>query len=226
MAPGDPGLPMPGCQEPGDLEDLRDTVKPYGRHVLVQAGGTDFGPRIEHMDGLLGTMADDVKTAWVEVDPGPKLTALRSEPDGDPYDLIVFPEAVEYEGVGERDWGFVREAHLKGGEVAEALDPQPVEGFHVTVCTHVARDDRCGECGPLLVEAFREAAAEGGYDEVAIHPSSHVGGHRYAGNVLVYPGGTWYGYVQPGDVGSILEAHVDEGGSWAPKRRGAMVTGD
>lgn len=224
MAARDRGPTMSGCQEPGDLADLRDTVKPYGRHVLVEAGGAEFGPRIEHVDGLLGTMAGDVKTAWVEVDPGPKLTALRTEPSGDPLDLLVFPEAVEYEGVGERGWGFVREAHLKGGQLAEALDPAPLEGFHVTVCTHMARDDRCGRCGPLLVEAFREAARERGYGDVTVHASSHVGGHRFAGNVLVYPGGAWYGYVQPEDVGSILEAHVDEGAVWERKHRGAMVS--
>jgi (2Fe-2S) ferredoxin len=214
---------MSGCQAPGDLDDLRDTVKPYGRHVLALAGDEDLGPRIENMDGLLGTMADDVKTAWVEQDPGPKLTALRTEPRGDPYDLLVFPDEVRYEDVGDREWGLIREGHLKAGQVADALDPEPVEGFHVTACTHAARDDRCGSCGPLLVEAFREAAEARGYDDVTVHASSHVGGHRFAGNVLVYPGGVWYGYVQPGDVGTILEHHVDEGAIWPEKYRGEMV---
>lgn len=216
---------MSGCQEPGELEDLRDTVKPYGRHVLVEAGDQDFAPRLRTMAGFLGTMADDVKTVAREVDPGPKLTALRTEPDGDPYDLLVFPDGVEYEGVGERDWGFVRESHLKAGQVAEPLDPEPLEGFHVTACTHMARDERCGRCGPLLVEAFREAAEERGYDDVTVHGSTHVGGHRFAGNVLVYPGGVWYGYVQPEDVGTILEHHVDEGAVWPDKYRGEMADG-
>ena len=38
--------------------------------------------------------------------------------------------------------------------------------------------------------------------------TSHVGGHRFAGNVLIYPGGDWYGYVTPEDVPRLIERHL------------------
>jgi len=42
-----------------------------------------------------------------------------------------------------------------------------------------------------------------------IHPVliSHIGGHKYAGNVIVYPSGTWYGRVTPCHVPHLLLAH-------------------
>ena len=33
--------------------------------------------------------------------------------------------------------------------------------------------------------------------KVALYKTSHVGGHKYAGNVIVYPPGDWLGYVTP-----------------------------
>lgn len=64
-------------------------------------------------------------------------------------------------------------------------------GAHVFVCTHGKRDARCGLCGPALVDAFRETIAALGMDDVvAVRGCSHTGGHKYAGNVLVFtPGG-------------------------------------
>lgn len=215
-----------GCQEPGDLEDLRGTVKPYGRHVLALAGDTEFGPRVEKMEGtLVGQMGKDVKvvSATGETEQPPKFTALRTPSESaEGLDLYVFPDRVVYRGVDERAWGFIREQHLKAGAVAEALEPEPLEGTHILVCTHGARDERCGNCGPLLVDAFRRRLEEAGYEDVHVHPSTHVGGHRYAGNVLVYPGGVWYGYVRPPDVSRVLEAHLDEHAVWEEHYRGEM----
>jgi (2Fe-2S) ferredoxin len=37
---------------------------------------------------------------------------------------------------------------------------------------------------------------------------SHVGGHKFAGNVIIYPGGHWYGRVQPCDAKVIVEEHL------------------
>jgi anti-anti-sigma factor len=44
--------------------------------------------------------------------------------------------------------------------------------------------------------------------QVTVRRTSHVGGHKYAGNVLIYPGGDWYGYVTPGDIPRLVEQHI------------------
>jgi len=128
------------------------------------------------------------------------------------YDILVFPDLVRYLGVQEGDFGALVEDHLLGNQVSDRIPHRPVTGHHLLVCVHAARDVRCGVCGPPLVEGFISALeARGLENQVAVHRSSHVGGHKYAGNVLIYPGGDWYGYVTPADVPRIVDRHILEG---------------
>ncbi|KAF4362316.1 hypothetical protein F8388_008200 [Cannabis sativa] len=54
--------------------------------------------------------------------------------------------------------------------------------------------------------------------KVSVSPCSHIGGHKYAGNVIIFgPNvkgevtGHWYGYVSPDDVSALLELHIGKG---------------
>jgi hypothetical protein len=41
-----------------------------------------------------------------------------------------------------------------------------------------------------------------------VWPVSHIGGHEFAGNIIVYPSGDWYGYVkEQNHLHQILEHH-------------------
>jgi len=85
---------------------------------------------------------------------------------------------------------------------------QPLPGKDLFVCAHASRDIRCKTCGPPLVGWLKEEASKGGKgeEEVRVWPSSHVGGHVHAGNVLVFPSGDWYGQVNdPAKAQSVLE---------------------
>ncbi|HUV13897.1 MAG TPA: sucrase/ferredoxin-like family protein, partial [Acidobacteriota bacterium] len=71
---------------------------------------------------------------------------------------------------------------------------------------------RCGVCGPPLVEAFRTALDKAeDAEQTFVYACSHVGGHVYAGNVLIYPGGDWYGHVTPEVVRQLVDRHLGEG---------------
>lgn len=98
--------------------------------------------------------------------------------------------------------------------------------YVVLVCTHLSRDKRCGYCGTVLVDLLRscaaaktsQAAAGGGgarVPAISVLPCSHVGGHIYAGNVVVYSrfGGVSYGLVKPSDVEALVSAMVEDKGS-------------
>jgi (2Fe-2S) ferredoxin len=50
-----------------------------------------------------------------------------------------------------------------------------------------------------------------------------VGGHKYAGNVIVYPEGVWYGYVRPDDAVRLVEEHLVEGRILEDLHRGRML---
>ena len=61
---------------------------------------------------------------------------------------------------------------------------------YIFVCCHEAVDKRCGYCGPRLVDAFEDYVKENSLgDRVKVVKTSHVGGHKYAGNVMVFPAG-------------------------------------
>jgi hypothetical protein len=60
------------------------------------------------------------------------------------------------------------------------------------VCTHGRRDKCCAKFGVALYNRLREAAGE------AVWQSSHVGGDRFAANLLCFPHGLFYAHVDEG----------------------------
>ncbi|MGH7587073.1 MAG: sucrase/ferredoxin-like domain-containing protein [Gemmatimonadota bacterium] len=186
---------------------LADTVKPYHRHLLACTGGREWPARLEEAEGLLGRMARDVREASDAERSGTKLTATDEASEEGGLDLLVFPDAVRYRGVDETGWEAILEAHVKDGKVCDAVSAVRLAGRHVFVCVHGRRDERCGCWGPPIVEALRAACAAEGVD-VPVRATSHVGGHKYAGNVIVYPEGVWYGYVRPEDAERLVREHL------------------
>ncbi|KAH0552948.1 hypothetical protein GP486_006854 [Trichoglossum hirsutum] len=117
-----------------------------------------------------------------------------------------------------------------------------VSDILVLICGHGGRDERCGVMGPLLRAEFVRRLSSVGVCEVlkdappADPPSmlhatvakpgvrvgliSHVGGHKFAGNVIIYippssPAanrlagkGIWYGRVEPRHVEGIIEETI------------------
>ena len=104
--------------------------------------------------------------------------------------------------------GLAQSGHLPGGS--------RLEGPAIFVCAHAKKDKRCGACGPALVTAFRAQLQARGL-AVPVRGCSHVGGHAYAGNVIVFSSpagvlrGEWFGYVTPEDVAAILDQHLTQG---------------
>jgi hypothetical protein len=107
----------------------------------------------------------------------------------------------------------------------------------ILICGHGGRDMRCGVMAPVLeaefqrvlqAQGFTSASSSGpvdGPDNANIGLISHVGGHKYAGNVIVYippemtvgsnaephplaGKGIWYGRVEPKHVQGIVEETI------------------
>ena len=201
---------------------LADSVKPYHRHPFACTGERSWPARLEDAPGLLGTMARDVRDLR-EAAQIPKLTATDEPSREQGIDLLVFPAAVRCHVGDEAAWRAVLSDHLCG-EVPAPLHGEPLPGRHVFVCVHAARDERCGSCGPPLLAAIEAAVAELGLDDVTVRATSHVGGHKYAGNVIVYPEGVWYGYVRPDDAQRLVRDHLAEGRILEDLHRGGMIS--
>jgi hypothetical protein len=82
------------------------------------------------------------------------------------------------------------------------------------VCTHGKRDRCCARYGRPLYDALCDVA-----DERSVWQSTHVGGDRFAGNLVSLPDGLYYGRVSPPDVWPLLEDHV-EGRIYLERYRG------
>jgi hypothetical protein len=96
---------------------------------------------------------------------------------------------------------------LEGFDFAGALageEPPGVPLDHplLVVCTHGKRDRCCAKNGRPLYDALRRET-----ETSWVWQSTHVGGDRFAGNVVLFPHGLYYGRVEPGDVSALLEAH-------------------
>jgi hypothetical protein len=71
------------------------------------------------------------------------------------------------------------------------------------VCTHGKHDRCCAKYGRPLYDAVREQVDEGW-----VWQSTHVGGDRFAGNLVALPDGVYYGRVQAAEAWPVIEASL------------------
>lgn len=95
-------------------------------------------------------------------------------------------------------------------EVADVLDldlsslaaDQPVGGERVAeplylVCTNGRHDACCAEYGRPLVQALEAATGARTWE------CSHIGGDRFAGNLVAFPHGLYFGHVEAADAAGL-----------------------
>jgi len=97
-------------------------------------------------------------------------------------------------------------AELRDLDLARALETgsaswaRLVEGPLLVVCTHGKRDRCCAKFGRPLYDAVREQSEEG-----TVWQASHVGGDRFAGNLVSLPNGLYFGRVERAGVWALLD---------------------
>jgi hypothetical protein len=87
--------------------------------------------------------------------------------------------------------------------LSRGRDPglDPVSEPLFLVCTHGRRDPCCAERGRPLARALTEA------DPEATWESTHVGGDRFAGNVVAFPHGLYFGRVEPVEARAVAHSY-------------------
>ncbi|KAE9596409.1 hypothetical protein Lal_00048682 [Lupinus albus] len=200
---------------------LAGTVEFYHRHVFLCYKNPRFWPpRIEaaEFDRLPRLLHVAVVTKKNHMKKETRLTICEGH-DGTETsngDVLIFPDMIRYRRLTHFDVEtFVEEVLVKDGEWLPGT-PEALKGSYVFVCSHGSRDRRCGVCGPVLVSRFKEEielhSLQG---KVFVSPCSHIGGHKYAGNVIIFASsmngevtGHWYGYVTPDDVPLLIQQHI------------------
>jgi len=78
----------------------------------------------------------------------------------------------------------------------------PAEGQLFCVCTHGRHDTCCAEFGRPVARALHASHPEESWEV------SHIGGDRFAGNVLVLPDGLYYGRVPAARAPAFARDHL------------------
>jgi hypothetical protein len=81
----------------------------------------------------------------------------------------------------------------------------PVDHPLFLVCTHGKHDRCCAKYGRPLYDAVCEQVEDGWAWQ-----STHIGGDRFAGNLLCLSRGVYYGRVEREDAGRVLDAHLED----------------
>ncbi|KAF8937442.1 hypothetical protein BGZ58_002706 [Dissophora ornata] len=167
---------------------------------------------------------------------------------GPRHDLILFPDNVKFKGirpeafsdlsrylaqypvgtlrptlekVAENDSRGVRTELVPGS--GETITIELVtEPSAVLVCIHGSRDCRCGEQGGEFYQILKDMVqATGLTNSIKIYGVSHIGGHKFAPNTIMYPSGDWHGRLcekDSEDAQQILFEALASGGIAADVR--------
>lgn len=183
-----------------DLEPVAATASRVDAWLLVEYRGL-WG----HDAAASSTLSPEVKAhlrALVEATPRSRLLFVRRrERRGHPTIAVFLARSAE--GAAS-----VRRLELGGYDDLLGVDLDtpgtPVDHPLLLVCTHGKHDRCCAKFGRPLYEALCEVV-----DEEWVWQSTHVGGDRFAGNVVSLPHGLYYGRVDPGEVLTLAESVLE-----------------
>src|SRR5262245_2908023 len=142
---------------------------------------------------------------------------LRRQRDARPNTKLLFvrrphrrdhPSLSVFWGSSPERGGEVFHAEVTGYDELVDLDLAGSGGERLAhplllVCTHGKHDRCCARYGRPLYKALEEQA-----EEDWVWQASHLGGDRFAGNVVFLPEGLYFGRVAPAEGWSVLDEYL------------------
>ncbi|XP_034684123.1 actin patches distal protein 1-like [Vitis riparia] len=204
---------------------IAGAVDAYDRHAFLHfKSSEDWLPRVEGSDSdlLPKLFFSSLKSRKNDIAVKTKFTICEGH-DGTELsdgDVLIFPEMIKYKSLKDSDVDSFVDNVMVNGKPWVSGTQEGLTGSHIFECAHGSRDNRCGVCGPVLIQKLKEEIDLRGLgDQVFVTPYSHVGGPKYAGNLIIYSRnpegkimGHRYGYVSPNDVPELLVQHIGKGG--------------
>ena len=193
-------------------ERLGATATAAEHWLLVEVPGT-WQRDVAKGEGL-GDRVRRTVVDWLEATPSSRLLFIRRPGRGRGARLAFVAAASE-------DGAELRRIELSAPDELARLDlskaGQAVDSELVLVCGHGTRDACCAHHGTAIYGALASSLED---DQLWI--SSHQGGHRFAGNVLVLPEGIQLGRVDRDNAGRLV-AHALSGRVDLDHHRGRVV---
>jgi hypothetical protein len=176
------GIPLAGTAKRADRWLLLEHRAPWGHDALEDSGLDErFGRALEESG---------------------RSVLLVRRPGRAQGPLVAFAAQTAEEGGALVRLELARLADVL--EVDPDRDGVPVAGPLVLVCTHARRDVCCATLGVPAYNALRRHVPEG-----MLWRSSHLGGHRFAANLLALPDGIQLGRVEPDAAAEVAAALAD-----------------
>ncbi|KAI8601670.1 Sucrase/ferredoxin-like-domain-containing protein [Dissophora ornata] len=216
-----------------DIDEDKDSLAPYlqkaiheGQQRLKAANGGRDPPRI--------VLTNSSRKCELWDGPGWQVMILPDQivvNNVTPEQCDDFFEAFLKPAVGMVDGGH-HDSQLSSEKKSElAVEKDQGANAVVMICSHKKRDKRCGVTAPILQKEFmrilRSKDLYGDCEgDVEIWLVSHIGGHKFAGNVIVHKSegmAIWYGRVEPCHAQAIVEATIERGEVIKELFRGSMI---
>jgi hypothetical protein len=183
-------------------EPLHATASLVSSWLLVEQSGA-WGPDALTESGFPVEIAGELQRRAG----GTRILLIRHREES-PEGPVFF---TAYSG-GDRRAPWLRSAPLPDAAVLLDLDlpslaegepgpGTPMEGPIYLVCTHGRHDICCADHGRPLYKALSEARPAETWEV------SHIGGDRFAGNMLVLPRGDYFGRLDPDDGPRVAEEY-------------------
>ena len=211
---------------------MKNSVKSYKKHLFIQLPSNvnvqqwpgnieewkplEFLCKLENFDMLKVSLCSEFVDAEAQVS-----TCQSDEERLDldkvtAVDLWVLPVGKILRQVLLKDIEASVKILLSMNETISSQSNSSVEGMEmkrlVMVCAHTRRDKRCGVIGQLVLEEMQKKVQKLNLkDKIGLYRTSHLGGHKFAGTMVVYPQGVWYGRVKPCHAEQIIEETCLEG---------------
>lgn len=197
-------------------EDLAGTGTPFSGYFLVEVAGPweyDVGLSRDFPDGLW----EAVKGLW-EAGIVEKFTTLMPDREysreGYRRAILLRRPTNSFFASYQKEDYLVPEDELV--PLVEALsEPEGRSRFasfgedtshvrDVLVCTHGSHDVCCGRFGYPLYEKLRREYAAASEGKLRVWRTSHIGGHRFAPNLIDLPEGRYWGRMGPEDLENLV----------------------
>ncbi len=181
-------------------EPLTATASRIDHWLLVEYRGL-WGPNAVRASGLSDQVKRNLREQLRAREHTRLLFIRRPDRRGSP-ELRAFAATSSQGRETLRAATFESYEDLRELDLATAGEPSAQPLF--LVCTHGKHDPCCARRGRPLFEALAEQL-----EEESVWQCTHVGGDRFAGNLVCLPHGIYYGRVGRGDAVGVLDAHLE-----------------
>lgn len=185
------------ARERGD--PLGGSAPPASRWLLIEHPGpwSEVALRSRPLDGPVGAQLTAaaaaagarillVRRPWFVHRAGPRAWAIVDH----------------HQGIRWGHWDDVTDLSRAGEAVGALVVPEGHQGPLLLVCIHARHDTCCAVRGRPVAAALSRRWPDQTWQ------CSHLGGDRFAANVLVIPDGTTYGQVEAVDAVALVEGHL------------------